>query len=63
LAKDEKIGYKTINARAETLTEKPAFWGLLKSHRCIIPASGFYEWQDTGKEGKQPYYIHSAVAE
>jgi len=49
-AKDESIGYKMINARAETITEKPAYRGLLPSKRCIVPASGFYEWQDTGGE-------------
>ena len=59
-AKDERIGYKTINARAETVTERPAYRGLIRSKRCIVPASGFYEWQDTGKKGgKQPYYIHA----
>jgi putative SOS response-associated peptidase YedK len=58
-AKDENIGYKMINARAETLTERPAYRGLLKAKRCIVPASGFYEWQDTGEKGKQPYYIHA----
>lgn len=58
-AKDEKIGYKMINARAETLTEKPSYRGLLKSKRCIVPASGFYEWKETKeKGGKQPYFIH-----
>jgi putative SOS response-associated peptidase YedK len=57
-AKDETIGYKMINARAETITEKPSYRGLLPSKRCIVPASGFYEWQATEK-GKQPYYIHA----
>ena len=58
-AKDERIGYKMINARAETLTERPAYRGLLGSKRCIVPASGFYEWQETSERGKQPYYIHA----
>ncbi len=51
-ANDEKIGYKMINARAETLLEKPAFKNLFVRKRCIIPADGFYEWKqlDTGKQ-------------
>ncbi|WP_342436690.1 SOS response-associated peptidase [Paenibacillus sp. FSL L8-0436] len=55
-AKDEKIGNKMINARAETVAEKPAFKRLLKSKRCIIPADGFYEWKKDGSI-KQPYRI------
>lgn len=55
-ADDDKIGNKMINARAETLSEKPAFKRLLGSKRCIIPCSGFYEWQKVGS-GKQPMRI------
>jgi len=55
-AKDPKIGFKLINARAETLTEKPAYRSLLSSKRCLVPASGFYEWQKTG-EGSIPFYF------
>lgn len=55
-AKDKKIGYKMINARLETLSEKPSFKKSLHSQRCIVPASGFYEWQKT-QAGKRPYYI------
>jgi putative SOS response-associated peptidase YedK len=56
-AKDEKTAYKMINARVETLTQRPAFRGLLSHHRCLVPASGFYEWQGEGRD-KTPYYIH-----
>lgn len=46
-----------INARSETIMEKPSFRGGLRHHRCIIPASGYYEWR-TGSDGKkQPFYI------
>jgi putative SOS response-associated peptidase YedK len=56
-AKDEKTAYKMINARVETLTQRPAFRGLLSHHRCLVPASGFYEWQGEGRD-KTPYYIY-----
>jgi len=52
--KDISIGNKTINARAETVTTTPSFREPLKSHRCLIPADGFYEWRRNGKT-KQPY--------
>lgn len=55
-AQDEKIGYKMINARAETLSEKPAFRRLIEKKRCIIPADGFYEWKQMDKK-KQPMRI------
>ncbi|GGG13944.1 putative SOS response-associated peptidase YoqW [Paenibacillus albidus] len=55
-AKDNKIGNKMINARSETVAEKPAFKRLLKSRRCIIPADGFYEWKKEGSS-KQPMRI------
>ncbi|MGG4461743.1 SOS response-associated peptidase [Brevibacillus porteri] len=53
---DEKSGYKMINARSETLTEKPAFRRLFERKRCIIPADSFYEWMKLGK-AKQPMRI------
>ena len=71
-AKDRKIGSRMINARAETLAEKPAFKGLLKAKRCIVPMDGFYEWKPgveggpvnaKGKPLKQPMYIHRSDAD
>ena len=53
-AKDEKIGYKMINARAETLAEKSSFKNSLHNRRCLIPADGYYEWLKSGKPGKKP---------
>lgn len=44
-AKDRHLALKLINAKAETLTEKPAFRSLVARHRCLIPADGFYEWR------------------
>ncbi len=57
-AKDPAIGSKMINARAETLAEKPAFKAALSRRRCLIPADGFYEWRQAGGQ-KQPIYIHA----
>jgi putative SOS response-associated peptidase YedK len=56
-AKDPDIGNRMINARAETLTEKPSFREAFKNRRCIIPVSGFYEWQKQTKGAKQPFYF------
>lgn len=56
-AKDESIGSRMINARGETVAEKPSYRKPFKSQRCLVPASGFYEWQKT-KDGKQPFYMH-----
>ncbi|RKQ31371.1 SOS response-associated peptidase [Oceanobacillus halophilus] len=55
-AKDEKIGYKMINARSETAHEKPSFKRLMSQKRCLIVADSFYEWKKT-EEGKQPKRI------
>ena len=58
-AKDPGIGNKMINARAETVAEKPAFREALARSRCLVPADGYYEWQREGRMGqrKQPFYI------
>ena len=56
-AKDPKSGYKTINARAETVATKPAFRAAYQARRCLMPASGFYEWK-RDVDPKQPYFIH-----
>ena len=58
-AKDPKIGARMINARGETVAEKPSFRSAVKTRRCLIPADGFYEWVKTDG-GKQPHYIHFA---
>jgi putative SOS response-associated peptidase YedK len=57
-AKDPRIGQKMINARAETVAEKPSFRSAFQRRRCLIPMSGFYEWQKLPDGSKQPYYIH-----
>ncbi|MBI2796244.1 MAG: SOS response-associated peptidase [Gemmatimonadetes bacterium] len=60
-AKDAGIGEKLANARGETLAEKPSFRGPWKSHRGLLPADGFYEWQKSpGVTGKQPWFIRRA---
>jgi putative SOS response-associated peptidase YedK len=61
--KDVKIGSRMINARAETVDSKPAFRQAFSRRRCLLPADGFYEWQQlagNGKTRKQPYFIHRA---
>jgi putative SOS response-associated peptidase YedK len=56
-AKDLKVGYKMINAKAETVDEKPAFRNAFKARRCLIPADGFYEWKKLDAKTKQPYRL------
>jgi putative SOS response-associated peptidase YedK len=55
-AKDPKIGYRTINARMESVDTAPSFRGAFKKGRCLIPADGFYEWKKI-PGGKIPYAI------
>lgn len=57
-AKDIKIGYSTINARAETVAEKPSFRSAFKHRRCLVVCDGYFEWQEIeGQKTKQPWYI------
>ncbi len=57
-SKDDKIEYKMINARSETLLEKASFKHPFKSKRCLVPISGFYEWKRLDEKHKIPYFIH-----
>jgi putative SOS response-associated peptidase YedK len=62
-AKDVSIGSRLINARVETVDSKPAFRRAFTRRRCLLPADGFYEWQQVdegGRPRKQPYFIHRA---
>jgi putative SOS response-associated peptidase YedK len=56
--KDPKTFTLLINARGESVTDKPAFRAAMKRRRCLIPADGFYEWQKAG-ERKRPFYVHA----
>lgn len=56
-AKDAKIGFSTINAKAETITTSAAFRGAIKRRRCLIPADAFYEWAKIDAKTKQPYAL------
>ncbi|GAA3843449.1 SOS response-associated peptidase [Sphaerisporangium flaviroseum] len=57
-AKDPSVGSRMINARVETLAEKPSFRRALAQRRCLLPADGYYEWYRADKKSKQPYFIH-----
>lgn len=58
-AKDESVGMRMINARVETIAEKPSFRRALRQRRCIVPVNGFYEWQiDKTNKLKTPFYFH-----
>lgn len=57
-AKDPSIGSRMINARVESLAEKPAFRKAFARRRCLLPADGYYEWYRVDKKTKQPYFIH-----
>ena len=59
-ARDPSIGNRMINARAETIAEKPAYRTAFSRHRCLVPASGFYEWRKDEDGKKTPYYISRA---
>lgn len=64
-SKDARGGARMINARVETVASKPAFRRAFAARRCLLPADGYYEWEDTGtrergRPVKQPYFIHPA---
>lgn len=62
-AKDPSIGSRMINARAETVAEKPSFRAAYQRRRCLVPMSGFFEWQKQADGRKQPQYIYPADGE
>ena len=62
-AKDSSIGARMINARGESVAEKPAFRAAFRHRRCLIPANGFYEWKKAPDGGKQPYLIRRPSGE
>jgi putative SOS response-associated peptidase YedK len=62
-SKDPSIGSKMINARSETVTEKPSFKNLVARHRCVVPMNGFYEWNRDEPKSKVPYFVPRADGE
>jgi len=63
-AKDPSIGDKQINARAETLADKPAYRRAFERRRCILPADGFYEWRArSGRQPKEPVFVRARDGE
>jgi putative SOS response-associated peptidase YedK len=56
-SREPKLPYSTINARAETITSKPTFRKPLATQRCLVPATGYFEWVQGAQQGKQPYRI------
>jgi putative SOS response-associated peptidase YedK len=61
-AKDAKAGFSTFNARVETASNKPMFREAWKRRRCLVPASGYYEWQKIDAKTKQPYLIRDSAS-
>jgi putative SOS response-associated peptidase YedK len=61
-APDPSIGHRLINARAETLAQRPAFRAALERRRCVVPADGFYEWQRRGRV-RQPFHLRGRDGE
>ena len=56
-SREPKVTYSTINARAETVASKPTFRKPLSTQRCLVPATGYFEWVESARQGKQPYRI------